>query len=65
MPNGSLKRLRHSNGKEWVWRRYAMFCFKLCEGLGQPEKQFEIVVDLKFVNGWLLISPCGGADLLM
>ena len=32
---------------------------------GQPEKQFEIVVDLKFVNGWLLISPCGGADLLM
>ncbi|WP_325313017.1 hypothetical protein [Kingella oralis] len=39
MPNGSLKRLRHSNGKEWVWRRYAMFCFKLCEGLGQPEKQ--------------------------
>ena len=39
MPNGSLKRLRHSNGKEWVWRRYAMFCFKLREGLGQPEKQ--------------------------
>ena len=29
---------------------------------GLPEKQFEIVVDLKFVNGWLLISPCGGAD---
>ncbi|MFC2562372.1 MAG: hypothetical protein ACFNS8_05040 [Kingella oralis] len=28
-PNGSLKRLRHSNGKEWVWRRYAMLCFKL------------------------------------
>jgi len=32
---------------------------------GLPETQFEIVVDLKFVNGWLLISPCGGADLLM
>ena len=32
---------------------------------GLPETQFEIVVDLKFVNGWLLISPRGGADLLM
>ena len=40
MPNGSLKRLRYSNGKEWVWRRYAMFCFKLrnlFQQLRQPE----------------------------
>ena len=34
---GSLKRLRYGNGKEWVWRRYAMFCFPLREGLRQPE----------------------------
>nr|WP_314484009.1 hypothetical protein [uncultured Kingella sp.] len=27
--------------KEWVWRRYAMFCFGLCEGLGQPETELE------------------------
>ena len=37
MLKGSLKRLRYGNGKEWVWRRYAMFCFRLREGLGQPE----------------------------
>ncbi|MDO4657143.1 hypothetical protein [Kingella sp. (in: b-proteobacteria)] len=24
--------------KEWVWRRYAMFCLLLCERLGQPER---------------------------
>ena len=29
MPKGSLKRLNYGNGKEWVWRRYAMLCFKL------------------------------------
>nr|DAS25217.1 MAG TPA: hypothetical protein [Bacteriophage sp.] len=23
--------------KEWVWRRYAMFCFRLRKWLGQPE----------------------------
>lgn len=51
-----------------------MFIFRLLvlfpAGLGSlksglPETRFEIVVDLKFVNGWLLISLCGGADLLM
>ena len=28
--------------KEWVWRRYAMFCFRLHQCLGQPEKHIAL-----------------------
>ena len=47
MLKGSLKRLRYGNGKEWVWRRYAMFCFRLRECLRQPEKHSFCVLALQ------------------
>ena len=51
---GSLKRLGYGNGKAWVWRRYAMLCFPLHKGLGQPEnaKSFGVLPNGFLLGGW-------------